>query len=880
MESLEVLEAKAVANRYSDGCIQGSVSVEGNEDRSQLLLDDFESFFYDIEDRLTISRMVSDSVIKGMVNATAQDAAEKIAEKESEVAQLKEQLCFYSGGPDLNVQQLGSLMNCQPNIAVSKLPSNIHAEHATLMKSLGCLRLAAVEQLKKLKNDIDNIRSCSPVRRVSSSSEMVGLGGILQGKVSEKWEDVDKSIDNLNVLLDTVYKHVDDIGYLSKLSLHEWQQDRDFQGEIEAIVVQTSMQGLCEEFEEKMWGKNSHFCGIESVNWADRMNELSSVRQELDAVLKSLPVPEYGQLASHVSYESGEEVNNTIKSDHLQQKNSSHQSKIIVPENLDAAQLKHMKHDELVSFFKAEMTNMKRCHESVVQEMTEQCFSLKRELFKERGPSLPLKKEKEFEALKKRVTDVTVKLDDILTEHEKFPKSGKCSESLKSLKDGLEALLSENHHLRDVLADKQKDVKCLSSQVSDASEKMLEYSLSEVKLLKTIHNLKCTLEDKQMEALISEEVYKCILKEVTDQFRFGAEELVMESTLIHDVYGIILKDATFQDSEASSRYHVEDSELEVMIMQGLCEVFFGEVVKEAGEKINNLEMMYITENKLRSSLEAKASEQERSLQFEVEESKRIKQEALLLAAKLVEDENLALKLASEVRKEKERFELASPELDNLREIVQQQQMSNAKNKIEYEEVKNKLAEALEQIDKNKAELCQSNLELTQAKKDLMASDEKRKILHCSLLEKEKSLSVLEAREKEHRKQFESILRVMQELLGSATDFESRLSELMEMNNSRLENSSDQLSLLIKKANRLRRTGLLFKQRLERRCDDLQKAEREVDLLGDEVDALSSLLEKIYIALDHYSPVLQHYPGIIEILKLVKRELSKDATKVA
>lgn len=36
---------------------------------------------------------------------------------------------------------------------------------------------------------------------------------------------------------------------------------------------------------------------------------------------------------------------------------------------------------------------------------------------------------------------------------------------------------------------------------------------------------------------------------------------------------------------------------------------------------------------------------------------------------------------------------------------------------------------------------------------------------------------------------------------------------------------------------------------------------QVDLLGDEVDTLLSLLEKIYIALDHYSPVLQHYPGV-------------------
>ncbi|KAF8413114.1 hypothetical protein HHK36_001090 [Tetracentron sinense] len=46
----------------------------------------------------------------------------------------------------------------------------------------------------------------------------------------------------------------------------------------------------------------------------------------------------------------------------------------------------------------------------------------------------------------------------------------------------------------------------------------------------------------------------------------------------------------------------------------------------------------------------------------------------------------------------------------------------------------------------------------------------------------------------------------------------------------------------------------------RRCYDLQKAEAEVDLLGDQVEALLGLLEKIYITLNHYSPVLQHYFG--------------------
>lgn len=47
---------------------------------------------------------------------------------------------------------------------------------------------------------------------------------------------------------------------------------------------------------------------------------------------------------------------------------------------------------------------------------------------------------------------------------------------------------------------------------------------------------------------------------------------------------------------------------------------------------------------------------------------------------------------------------------------------------------------------------------------------------------------------------------------------------------RLEHANSQLTPLIQKANILRRTSLRYKQRLERRYSDLQKAEAEVCLL--------------------------------------------------
>ncbi|XP_039168340.1 WPP domain-associated protein-like [Eucalyptus grandis] len=94
---------------------------------------------------------------------------------------------------------------------------------------------------------------------------------------------------------------------------------------------------------------------------------------------------------------------------------------------------------------------------------------------------------------------------------------------------------------------------------------------------------------------------------------------------------------------------------------------------------------------------------------------------------------------------------------------------------------------------------------------------------------------------------------------------------------RLGTVGSQLSSLRQKAVALKRMGYIYQQRLERTCSDLQKAEAEVDLLGDQVDTLSNFLDKVYIGLDHYSPILQHYPGIMEVLKLVRKELTGESS---
>mgnify|MGYP004709145393 FL=1 len=94
MESQELMEGE----RVEEGNVSGLDGDEGEqaglgenvgENLEDELLVDLDTYLDDIDDRLMISRMVSDSVIKGMVNAVEQEAAEKIAAKELKVANME-----------------------------------------------------------------------------------------------------------------------------------------------------------------------------------------------------------------------------------------------------------------------------------------------------------------------------------------------------------------------------------------------------------------------------------------------------------------------------------------------------------------------------------------------------------------------------------------------------------------------------------------------------------------------------------------------------------------------------------------------------------------------------------------------------------------------
>lgn len=359
--------------------------------------------------------------------------------------------------------------------------------------------------------------------------------------------------------------------------------------------------------------------------------------------------------------------------------------------------------------------------------------------------------------------------------------------------------------------------------------------------------------DTLIEASVIKDVYTCLIKELSCEVRDMKEESEQEIVAMQDIYDVLLKN--------TSICTVEDTSMESFFMPELLETVFKETLTDVEQKFETLRNEYITTCDNLVSLEKKATGMEAEVIMEAEEREKLSNEVLLLRNLLEEKETLA-----------------RDELNDLRKQTSWQETLMSKTNKELEEMSDKLSKAHEKLLSDKMEIKSLNQKLEVALKEIKALTDYKNTVSDLSQENESFMSLIEAKEKEHRKQMEAVVVLVDELSSKFFDFECRVTGAMLSNKTRLENSRSQLSSLIKAINVLKSTGILYKQKLERKCHDLQMAEDEVDLLGDEVDTLLGLLEKIYIALDHYSPVLQHYPGVIEILELVRRELSGESLK--
>ncbi|KVI07765.1 hypothetical protein Ccrd_013869 [Cynara cardunculus var. scolymus] len=871
MESQEVIET-TMACHNSDGvddlnvCTssgngfdskQDGVGVENSGRVDVDLLEDLDIMMEDIDHRLRVSRMVSDSVIRGMVSAVEQEADEKIKAKELELASLKRSLqCLNLNGDQNESWWLQGTHG--PNTVEFKGYANFEdacIKHDKMKESSLVLRKSATDQFKRLRKQIEGARGCK-IKRNGSCHEMVGLGGILKEKEYENCVGLEKTVDNLEMTINNISRLVDTVLIFSKTSLSDWQQEHDLKGELEDMVIQSSIRSIRKEFQEELWGQNASCCGSQSIVLAKKFSNISGLRHELEALIKLLPSCESGHLVSHGSFDMDNTHGNPLRSQlslRWGENGMSDESKPSVPDSFNAAELSHLKGEDLVNFFNNMISKIKREHESKVQQMTESYISLKGKYLSERRSlSLP---NKEFEILRRKIPEVVSKLDGILSESGEFIGRGDSVASINVLNNSLNTLIRENRQLRDSLAAKEKEVTHLSTQLSVASEKMLQHASSAANFQKLVKNHETYVADTCIEASIVEDVYKSVIGKLCCQIQDMKEESELGIIAMQDIYEVLLGVASDGQKDTSD-CAIEDTYMESFFMQELLDTVFKEALADVEQKFENLHKEYITTNENLVSLKKKAIEREVELKLGGEERERLRSEVHSLRSLVEEKETLA----RELTKEREQFELALGELNNLRKQASWQETLMSKTNKKLDEMGGKLSKAEEKLVSDRMEINSLNQKLELAMEEIRALVDYKNMFLALSEEKQSLLSLTEAKEKEHRKQMEAVVVLVDEL------------------STKLENSRSQLSSLIKPANVLKSTGLLYKQKLESKCSDLQMAEDEVDLLGDEVETLLGLLEKIYIALDHYSPVLQHYPGVIEILKLVRRELSGESLK--
>ncbi|CAA6671796.1 unnamed protein product [Spirodela intermedia] len=361
-----------------------------------LLLEDLESYWDELSARLTVSRMVSDSIIRGMVNAISQEAAESISSKEEEIARLMARLQVYESG---------RLTDGKPELKSSPV-----SQFRSGCLLSGCLQIDAEAHLQILKIGIKAMRCSNSCGTTSlSSNEFNVLNQGVNPKVLMK---MDEAVDALRVLLPRLCEHPGGKISLLEDALLEQQSQWDFERELGSIVLGNFLRDLQEERRIRLCRQTS-ISDIQNEHRLENIILLMGSIQELDSISKSI-LRDISKRKGNLSWN-----NHGISSSHREGDGltSTMDSENGIAEIAGSPLAPQITKDELVSYYRNEINRIKRQLESSLHEKTEELFRLKREFLREKG-SFYRKRDEDVNTLKNKFPDIILKLDKIPLEIE------------------------------------------------------------------------------------------------------------------------------------------------------------------------------------------------------------------------------------------------------------------------------------------------------------------------------------------------------------------------------------------------------------------------------------------------------------------------------
>ncbi|XP_006660433.1 WPP domain-associated protein-like [Oryza brachyantha] len=562
--------------------------------------------------------------------------------------------------------------------------------------------------------------------------------------------------------------------------------------------------------------------GLSLCEGRDRFHEeVYSLRQQLDTISESLMNSEWGLSVSHYNNFDGAEdvskhrVKEKSSKDGLTKEDSSKASNEDI--FIDPIVLKHMDRDDLIIHFNKMMNQMKRQHDSALQEKTEEIFRLKRENLKKEGTTpWHLRNNKEFELMRKKICGVIAKLDEVLMENKRIIRSK--TDVFPGQQDKMKVVNSHSHQLQYAPTDNEEDETCATPTKSS------HFTFTEADYINQIKRLESDIEDASIETIIREEMQKILITEFISEIKMGLHGYEMEFNMNQDICSIIQNEAM-------------------------------------AEAISNFNLL------LRNSEENRSAETS-SLQIQAIDKLILTVDSLDL---VMREEEYLSQIGFESMKG--HMDLLFHELGSLRGKIEKQDSYIYEKSMEFDVIVNRLEQALQHVHHDEIALNELNDRFRIVSDSQKELEQQNKVLHAIIKEKEKTFSSFIPKELEFTECMRSVVESMRCFEKFITDQQTTIANKVQHNESRFSLLKEQCKLIAKEGNTFKKKALRYKEISETRGFNLQRAELEVDLLGDEVEALTDLLAKIYIALDHYSPVLQYYTGVMEILNMIKKHLN-------
>ncbi|XP_059627173.1 WPP domain-associated protein [Cornus florida] len=656
-------------------------------------------------------------------------------------------------------------------------------------------------------------------------------------------ERVSSDIDILKGTLDVAFEKMQNAEVLPL--------EKQWRCNIEKDTVSILIRGFMGDFQQNFKGdlskRGSHGAVglLDSVYWPGLVNEMTSLRRELEALS--------GHNEVQVRKAKGNESSGLPP--RIQRANSEPLLEVDYTED-------HHEEDsrDERSHYVAKMV---KNHESIIRKQREELQWLKREILREKG--LSGKRDKDPNGLERRIREVIVRLDNVIQWN---PKSGN-KKGLYEEDSSREKRISKN----------------------DVATNVCEKDLND-----KIRKLEQETDDLNLRTTIREEAYMILLKGLMRDFCFelcdyDTMSLIRDDICLHflkeEIYYTLCSEAVkeidghlhgfahfalSQDQEVRVLENFQDnfkcvSNLSETIRSSLKEnehrLFFREMVKawkmeRDGNDIENLirEEIYqlvIVEavkdaNVFLRECEAVNKDKKLDLSLEIKGEENSNRELNSLLRCFEVEEDLMLSAISEIKEHNAQHDLVGMECEEPERVTIEWLLTEEVST--FSSVSSKIEKALQQLIKSKTLLRElggiavGDLENVQ----MGIADSKS---HSFSQPKDNQVV-----------QFSPVLVDLDQmpfLMG------------------RLEEMKHQVDQLVQVVPVLRKRELLYRKAFVRRCHNLKLAETEVDLLGDQVDALLGLLEKIHLILEQYSPILSGYFKVADILKLIKKELTHGAS---